>query len=336
MWYNKAMERKKLPKTALPRIYKIDEMIASGRYPSTKELAKAYEASMSSISRDIEFMRDSLGAPIEYDARRRGYYYAEKTFRLPGSFTTAENIQALGMAKTLLTLYRDTPLYTAAQNLLESITAPLIDKQDPDLYQNRIVVPPVAAAALDPAVWDVITAGLKENKIIAFHYRGIQDDDFKPRRVRPYQLLFDNGVWSLYGYAEERKAMRLFLLSRIRDAAVTESGFSLPGDYDYCSRSDGSNFGVFEGNTRYRFCIDFFEPAAFGVSERTWATDQAVTEIEGGIRIKFTSTQYDKVLEWVLSKGCYAIPVKPEKLVEEWNWHNNETRKMKKKTGGFS
>ncbi|MDR3124229.1 MAG: hypothetical protein LBU16_10700 [Treponema sp.] len=55
-------------------------------------------------------MKDSLGAPIEYDARRRGYYYTVQTFRLPGSFATAENIQALDMAKTLRALYRDTPL----------------------------------------------------------------------------------------------------------------------------------------------------------------------------------------------------------------------------------
>jgi predicted DNA-binding transcriptional regulator YafY len=106
--------RKSIPKTALPRLYRIDEMIASGAYPSTYDLAEAYETSMSSISRDIDFMKNSLGAPIEYDAQRRGYYYSEKTFRLPGSFTTTENMQALGMAKTLLSLYRDTPLYDAA------------------------------------------------------------------------------------------------------------------------------------------------------------------------------------------------------------------------------
>jgi predicted DNA-binding transcriptional regulator YafY len=327
------MKRKNLPKTALPRIYRIDEMIASGQYPSTKELAKAYETSMSSISRDIEFMRDSLGAPIEYDALHRGYYYTEKTFRLPGSFTTAENIQALGMAKTLLTLYRDTPLYATAQNLLESITAPLVDTQNPDLYENRIVVPPVATAALDPAIWNVITAGLKENKVITFNYRGTWDDDFKLRRVRPYQLLFDNGAWSLYGYAEERKAVRMFLLSRMRDAAVTESGFNLPGDYDYCSRSDGSSFGVFAGNARYSFCIDFFEPTAFWVRERKWAADQAITDTEEGIRITFTSTQYDKVLEWVLAKGCYAMPVEPEQLVTDWKWHCTEMWKTKKNIG---
>jgi predicted DNA-binding transcriptional regulator YafY len=186
----------------------------------------------------------------------------------------------------------------------------------------------VATAVLDPAVWQIVTAGLKENKVITFNYRGTWDDDFKPRRARPYQLLFDNGVWSLYGYAEERKAVRLFLLSRMRDAELTKDSFSLPGDYDYCSRSDGSNFGVFAGDTRYSFCIDFFEHAAFWVRERQWAADQSITEIEEGIRINFTSTQYDKVLEWVLSKGGYAMPVEPEKLVNDWKWHSTEMWKI--------
>jgi hypothetical protein len=35
--------RKSLPKTALPRLYRIDEMIAGGSYPSTRQIAKAYE-----------------------------------------------------------------------------------------------------------------------------------------------------------------------------------------------------------------------------------------------------------------------------------------------------
>jgi hypothetical protein len=47
----------------------------------------------------------------------------------------------------------------------------------------------------------------------------------------------------------------------------------------------------------------------------------------------FTSAQYHKVLEWVLSHGCYALPVEPEKLVEEWKWHGAEMWKMHKKTG---
>jgi predicted DNA-binding transcriptional regulator YafY len=67
------------------------------------------------------------------------------------------------------------------------------------------------------------------------------------RRVRPYQLLFDAGVWYLYSYAEERKALRLFTLFRISEPSLTQNAFTLPTDFDYCSKSDGSNFGVFSG-----------------------------------------------------------------------------------------
>jgi predicted DNA-binding transcriptional regulator YafY len=291
--------RKSLPKTALPRIYRIDEMIASGRYPSTRQMAKEYETSMSSISRDIEFMRDSLGAPIEYDALRRGYYYSEKTFRLPGSFTTAENIQALGMAKTLLILYRDTPLYSATKNLLETITAPLVDQKNPNLYENRIVVPPEATSPVDPETWNTITTALRDDCVLTCLYRGAYDEDYKPRRVHPYQLLFDGGAWYLYAYAEERKAVRIFSLSRMKDTKCTSAKFTLPSDYDYCSRVDGSNFGVFAGQKKYHFSITFYDEAALWVRERQWATDQVFEEAENGVVITFTSTQYDKVLN-----GC--------------------------------
>jgi hypothetical protein len=66
--------RNSLSKTALPRLYRIDGMIASGQYPNTRQIAEARETSMSSISRVLHFMKNSPGAPIEYDAYHRGYY----------------------------------------------------------------------------------------------------------------------------------------------------------------------------------------------------------------------------------------------------------------------
>ena len=35
------------------------------------------------IRRDIDYMRDQLHAPIEFDSVQNGYYYTEPTFRLP-------------------------------------------------------------------------------------------------------------------------------------------------------------------------------------------------------------------------------------------------------------
>jgi predicted DNA-binding transcriptional regulator YafY len=317
-----------LPKTALPRIYFIDREIASGKFPNTGKLAKKYEASISTIGRDIAFMKDRLDAPIEYDALRRGYYYSEPNYRVPAGFTSAEDLLALDMAKSILSLYRDTPIYDAAKELLDSITAPLVREGKTDWFENRIVVPQTASTIIHPDVWNVIIAGLRENLVLKFEYRGTWDEDYKKRRVRPYQLLFDTGVWYLYGYAEERQGIRLFSLSRIRNIAPTSEHFSLPGDYDYRVNSGDSHFGVFAGQKKMRFRVEFYDESAVWVQERLWANDQTIEEIDGRIVIDFTSTQYNKVLEWVLSQGCNARPLAPEKLVNVWRAHIEEMQRM--------
>jgi predicted DNA-binding transcriptional regulator YafY len=320
--------KKNLPKVALPRIYFIDQQIASGKFPNTASLAKEYETSVSTISRDIDFMRVRLGAPVAYDAFHRGYYYTVDTYRLPAGFSTAEEMIALGMAKNLLTIYHNTPIYDSALHLLESITAPLSGNNDNNWYENRIVVPPTASAPVDSAVWNTVITGLKCNKIITFDYRSAWDKETFGRRVRPYQLLFDSGVWYLYGFSEERKAIRIFSLCRITSAAVTDETFKLPKDYDYCSHVDGSNFGVFAGTTTCTFKIRLYNEAALWAKERKWTKDQTFTDTENGAVITFTSTQYDKVRAWLLSQGCYAKPLEPQELVDDWKWHIEELAGM--------
>jgi predicted DNA-binding transcriptional regulator YafY len=317
--------RKELPKTALPRIYFIDRQIASGTYPNTRELAEAYEISEPTISRDIDFMRTMLNAPIVYSHEHNGYYYEEKTFRLSAGYATAEELLALDMAKNLLSLYRDTPLYETIRQLLEIIGAPLAEAgtagKNSNWYHDRIVVPPVASAEVNPHLWQVITKGLRDNKIITFDYRGAWDNEPAHRRVRPFQLLFDTGVWFLYGFDEDRKAKRMFSLSRMENSALTETAFNLPDDYDYRIKTDGSYFGVFDGSQRYQFKVVFYDEAIAWVKERKWAADQKIQDKGSYAFIDFTSTQYEKVLEWVLSRGCNARPLEPQKLVNDWCEH---------------
>jgi predicted DNA-binding transcriptional regulator YafY len=323
--------RLSLPKTALPRIYTIDAEIASGKYPNSDGLARLCETSISTISRDIEFLRDQLSAPIEYDALNRGYYYTKKTFRLPAGFTSSDDLLALGMARNIFSLYRETPLYEASRQLLESITTPIASDGNRDWLDNRIVVPRIASAKVNPDIWKIVVSGLKENRVITFDYRGTWDEEYQNRRVRPYQLLFDNGVWYLYGFSEERRAARIFSLPRIKNAVLTKDGFSLPNNYSYAELSGDSYFGVFIGQEKKNYSIDCYEDAVVFATDRQWAADQRITEIENGIKIEFTSTQYGKVLRWVLSCGCCAVPRKPKKLVDDWKLHIHEMRKLTSK-----
>jgi predicted DNA-binding transcriptional regulator YafY len=323
-----------MTKPAWERIYLIDKEIASGKFPNTEYLARRCReeygletCSTSTISRDTDFMRERQFAPIAYNAKKRGYYYEEKTFRIPGSFATAEDMQAICIVKNLLAMYNGSPVYEAAKQLLDTITAPLADKKNPNWFENRIVAPQPAVSVVQNDVWDAITRSLKENRVIEFDYRGANDDEYKRRRVRPYQLLFDSGAWLVYGYAEERRAIRIFLLSRMKNVSPAADTFLLPCDFDFRANTGGSHFGVFVGQKKYHFRITFYDEAARFVRERVWADDQRVKENDDGVVISFTSSQFEKVLEWVLSQGCSAKPLAPQVLVDAWK---EQIRQMQK------
>jgi hypothetical protein len=77
----------------MPSIHRIqwfDAHVRTGRYPNARSLAERFEISHRQAQRDIEYMRDSLGAPLEYCASRRGYRYSEDTFALPSLVVTAK------------------------------------------------------------------------------------------------------------------------------------------------------------------------------------------------------------------------------------------------------
>ena len=322
-------DRINIPKTALPRIYFIDREIASGKYPNTKSLAKAYETGTATISRDIEYMRDMLDAPIEWDYTRKGYYYSEKTFRLPATFCNAEDMQALGMMKNLLSLYKNTPIHEAASQFIESVTLPLREVENPRWYEDRIIVPPVPSTVFSPEIWDTVCEGLRKNRVLSFEYQRDWNKPCIPRfRVRPYQLLFDNGTWYLYGYSEGRQAMRLYGLSRIRNIILENETFVYQSfDDDYRHRLDGSYFGAYSEEKKRHFRIAFYGNAAMRIQERRWTADQSIEEISDGVILSFTSAQYGKVLQLVLSNGGDAMPLEPEELVQEWQENLCEMQK---------
>jgi len=82
-----------------------------------------------------------------------------------------------------------------------------------------------------------------------------------------------------------------------------------------------------QGN-QFKFKIAFYDCSVVWVMDRQWAADQKITEIGDGVIITFTSTQFEKVAEWVLSRGSTARPLEPELLVNVWRNEIEEMRKM--------
>ena len=79
----------------LHRIQWIDQRIRAGQHPNCTAIAAQFEISGRQAARDIEYLRDSLGAPIAYSAKHNGYVYKGTEFRLPQLALSVEDKDTL-------------------------------------------------------------------------------------------------------------------------------------------------------------------------------------------------------------------------------------------------
>src|SRR5258708_20317430 len=85
------------------RFHKIDRLLKDRPIVPMQLFLEELEVSHATVKRDIEYMRDRLHAPIEWDVKRRGYHYTEESqFSLPGLWLDAAEIQAFLLMEDLL------------------------------------------------------------------------------------------------------------------------------------------------------------------------------------------------------------------------------------------
>ena len=64
------------------RIQWLHKKLAQNSYPNAQRLAERFKISHRQAQRDLDYLRTKLGAPVEYDNRRKGFYYSQP-FTLP-------------------------------------------------------------------------------------------------------------------------------------------------------------------------------------------------------------------------------------------------------------
>ena len=72
------------------RIQWFHKKTVEGAYPNAHRLSEHSGISISQAKRDVRYLRDTLGAPLEYSSERRGFYYTSE-YSLPVFQTTAND-----------------------------------------------------------------------------------------------------------------------------------------------------------------------------------------------------------------------------------------------------
>lgn len=307
-------------KGQLQRLLFIDRMIRegmhSGQLANCTTIAAAYEVSSKSIMRDIDYLKNQAGAPIEYLRHRHGFSYTEENYQLPAMQISESDLFAISLARKTLRQYENTPLYQKLIKVFKKIEESLPERVsvDPAWVDERMSVVPESRTAINPTVWESVAEGLRQSRQLEIHYLKPGTEIAEPRLVEPYHTVNFQGEWYLIGHCHRRREIRTFAISRIKTARPTSNSFAIPADFSYRQFS-GHQFGIFQGDRDYQVQLLFSPQQRPYVEEREWYRGQLLERrADGTLLLSFTTAHLFEVKRWVLSWGSGVKVLAPPEL----------------------
>jgi len=199
----------------LHRIQWLHRMLLESKYPNCRNVAEYFEISRRQAMRDIEYLKYSLNAPVEYSPKHRGYYYTEADFTLPGFFLGRDEKQRLG--------------YLAQQYM----RIPSNATRELSKLFSKITGEGVGEKPYKPLTYsdyeDLISKAAAYQKKITVVYN--KQGEKNKRIVHPYKILLRNGRSYLFAFCEKRRDFRTFRIDRIETLSVLPQEYTFHPDF---------------------------------------------------------------------------------------------------------
>jgi proteasome accessory factor BC len=159
-----------------------------------------------------------------------------------------------------------------------------------------------------------LESAISKQRTIQFRYWSPARDRETERRVNPYALRLDEGVWYVVGHDLDRNATRTFRVARIRSdirfATRRERDFRLPADFDVDAHRIARpwQIGAPAGIAR----IEVQGDTAWWV-HRTLADSGSV--VDGVFETPYATL--GPLVSWVLRQNGRAVPLEPAELRDD-------------------
>lgn len=301
------------------RAVDVHRMLKANEVVNSSVLAQRFEISARHAQRIIDFLADQLNAPIEWDARRRTYFYREATFELPTKIMTEGEAVAIIVAHQALLSQQATPLGSRlyrALNTLKDLLPETVSVGVSDLLAN-MSFEPSPARRVESHVLDVLVRAMEQRQTVALCYYGANSDEISQRALDVYHLTNRRGDWYAVGYCHLRQGLRTFAVSRIQTVDLSAARYEIPTAFN-AERYFGESMGVDTTGTASEIILEFDSYEARWVRERTWHPSQRQERLKDGrIRLYLTVRQSPELMQWILSYGAHVRVLQPAALAEE-------------------
>lgn len=270
------------------RVLRLHHLLSNSRFPiPRKQLEERLDCSQKTVRRDLDFLRDRLGAPVDYDQEKNGWYYRDNEqslYELPGLWLNEEEIHALLSIQQLLSsldpgLLQDeiAPFENRIKDLLNKSAGV---QNDTNLSQ-AIRLLTTGKRKRQYQHFQQIASATIQKKQVHITYFGRRKNAVSQRNLSPLRLLHYKENWYLSAWCHKREALRMFSLDKIENVDTLAKP-AIEQDASEIDNAIQSSFGIFTGMAKERATLHFNEEASRWVADEVWHPEQHEKWLDNG------------------------------------------------------
>lgn len=263
------------------RFYKIELLIRGRECVSFATLLEALEVSPATLKRDLQYLRERMDAPIEYDALANGYRFGQQwrgqRHELPGVWFNEKELHALLTMHQLLSgLDENGILSRHLQPMFDKLTGMLgTDAAEAKEMTRRVKLISTARRRVASEYFETVgSAVVQRQKLrISYRKRGKGGGTVGSRVVSPQRLVHYRNTWYLDAWCHQSEGLRRFALDAMEAAELLDEK-AKPVALKALESELDQGYGIFAGGQTQQARLVFSAEAAAWVSREEWHASQ--------------------------------------------------------------
>jgi predicted DNA-binding transcriptional regulator YafY len=292
------------------RIFKLANLLRDRKRLRFDEMLVRMEVSPATLKRDLKYLREQLGTPVEYDAFERTYQVAESPQRprqeMPGIWFSEADLSSLLLAQRLLSeIDPSEGLAPRLKDMLERVQALLSYSDGSWELADRIRFSMPGKRAVDAVAFDKVTTALMQRKRLHLVYSAQAHQAETVKHISP-QRLVHHRTWYLDCWCHEAQELRRIALDSAAELTVLdEAAVEIP--LAEVERLMDGGYGAFPGEPNHWAVLVFSAEAAQVAAKEQWHPMQRVHHLDDG-RLQLM-LPYDKPQDLVMDILRYGAQV---------------------------
>ena len=302
------------------RFYKIDQLLNDQTVVPLGTFLDDLGISLATFKRDLEYMRDRLHAPIQWDRDASGYRYIQPdplapTFALPGLWFNSGEVHALITMQQLLSTLEPGLLAGHIKPLQARLKA-LLESQDHSAaeVETRFRIVHAARRQVTHQYFELVASATLERKRLKIRHYSRQTGEETERIISPQQLVYYRDNWYVDSWCHLRNGIRSFSIDAITKAEMLKEKAKEISKLKLKEALE-NGYGIFSGKAVTWAKLRFSPERARWVSNEQWHPKQrGKFEADGSYLLEIPFSDNRELVMDILRHGAEVEVIAPQKL----------------------